>query len=101
MEFLQTIQAFAGMVLILGQFVVIVFFVAKIHNQTTHNTERVRELKGMMDEHIRDKAIHQDIGVQSVQFGHIEEEMKELKKRLERMSTAVDELKTLIIEKHA
>lgn len=98
MEFLQTIQAFVGMAMILGQFVVIVFFVAKIHNQTTHNTERVKELKDVVDDHIKDRDIHRG-EVQSVQYSHIEEKMNMLEKRMETMSAAFDELKTIIIER--
>lgn len=99
MEAHSIVQILAGVTVILGQFIIIIFFVAKIHSQTNSNTEKVRELKTVVDDHIKDKRIHQDMQVQSVQFGHIEEKMNALEKRLETMSVAFDELKTLIIER--
>lgn len=100
MEAHSAVQVAAGITVILGQFVILIFFFAKIYSQTTNNTERVKELKEVVDDHIKNVKIHQDQKLQSIQFEHLEQKITKLEQRVESLNESIDEIKRILIEQN-
>lgn len=99
MEAGSVIQMSVGVTVVLGQFILLVFFFAKIYSQTNTNTERVKELRTLVDDHIKNAKIHQDQAFQSFQFKTLEEKITKLENQIDHANASIDEIKGLLMER--